>query len=147
MQEGGRKYCITEVYPVLILWWVVYAILLLCWSTTCFITLVSFTQLFLHCWTTPNHNTLFRYTLFYYIAEQFSISITTGPYPIPTHCWGIPYLITLLSNSQILIHCWAIPNPNILLMYTQLWNIAEVNPNSIHYRVIPNPNTSLRYIK
>ena len=28
-----------------------------------------------------------------------------------THCWGIPYLITLLSNSQILIHCWAIPNP------------------------------------
>ena len=30
MQEGGRKYCITEVYPVLIHWWVVYATLLIC---------------------------------------------------------------------------------------------------------------------
>ena len=30
MQEGGRKYCITEVHPFLIHWWVVYAILLLC---------------------------------------------------------------------------------------------------------------------
>ena len=39
MQEIGRKYCITEVYLVLIYWWVVYAILLLCWSTASFITL------------------------------------------------------------------------------------------------------------
>ena len=29
MQEGGGEYCITEVYPVLIHWWVVSAILLL----------------------------------------------------------------------------------------------------------------------
>ena len=83
MQEGGRKNCITVVYPVLIHWWVVDAILLLCWSTACFITLLSFTQQF-------------------YIAELYLILL---------HCRGIPYLITWLSNSQILIHCWAIPNP------------------------------------
>ena len=81
---------ITEAYPVLIHWWVVYAILLLCWSTACFIALLSSTQHF-------------------YNAEL---------YPILILCWGIPYLITLLSNSQILIHCWAIPNPNKLLRYT-----------------------------
>ena len=46
MQEGGQKYCKSEVYPVLIHWWVVYAILLLCWSTACFIRLLSFTQPF-----------------------------------------------------------------------------------------------------
>ena len=84
-------YCITEAYPVLIHWWVVYAILLLCWSATCFITLLSFTQHF-------------------YIVEL---------YPILAHCWGIPYVNTLLSNSQILIHCWAIRNPNTSLRYSQ----------------------------
>ena len=76
-------YCITEADPVLIQWWVVDAIFLLCWSTASFITLLSFTQHF-------------------YIAELYLILI---------HCRGIPYLITWLSNSQILIHCWAIPNP------------------------------------
>ena len=83
-------YCITEAYPVLIHWWVVYAILLLCWSTACFITLLSYTQHF-------------------YIAELYAILI---------HCWCMPYLITLLSNSQKPIHCWAIPNPNTLLRYS-----------------------------
>ena len=90
LQEGGRKYCITEVYPVLIHWWVLYATLLLCWITACFITLFSFTQPF-------------------YKADQ---------YPILTYCRGIPYLITLLSNSQRQIRCWAIPNPNTLLRYS-----------------------------
>ena len=150
-----------------------YAILLLCWSTACFITLFSFTQPFyigelysilthcwgipcpftllinsqklILCWATPNPNTLLRYSLSQQIAEQFPISIHTELYPILTHCWGIPYLITSLSNSQVLIHCWATSNPNILLRYTQLLlYIAEVNPNSLHDRVIPNSNTSLR---
>ena len=95
-------YCITEAYPVLIQWWVVDAILLLCWRTACFVTLLSFTQHF-------------------YIAEL---------YPILIHCWGIPYLITLLSNSQILIHCWAKPNPNTLLRYTLSYYIAKQFPNT-----------------
>ena len=101
--------CITEPYPVLIHWWVVYAILLLCWSTDCFITLLSFTQHF-------------------YNAEL---------YPTLIHCWGIPYLTTLLSNSQILIHCWAIPNPNTLLRYSLSQNIAEQFPISIHTELYP----------
>ena len=91
LQEGGRKYCITEVYPVLIHWWVVYAILLLCWGRAWFITLLSFTQPF-------------------YIAELYTIL---------TQCWGITYLIILLSSSKKLIHCWATPNPNTLLRYTK----------------------------
>ena len=90
LQEGGWKKCITEVHPFLIHWWVVYAILLLCWSTACFITMLSFTQLF-------------------HIVELYVMLI---------HCWSIPYFNTLLSKSQILLHCWAIPNPNTLLRYT-----------------------------
>ena len=97
MQEGGRKYYITELYPVLIHCWVLYAILLLWWKTACFITLLSFTQIF-------------------YNAEL---------YPILTHSWGTPYLISLLSNSQILVQCWATPNPNTLLRYTLSSSIAQ----------------------
>ena len=52
MQEGGRKYCITELYPVLIHWRVVYAILLLCWKKP-----VS-----LHCWALLKLFTLVSYT-------------------------------------------------------------------------------------
>ena len=96
-QEGGRNNCITELYPVLIHWWVVYATLLLCWKTACFNTLLSFTQTF-------------------HIAELYAIL---------THCWGITYLITLLSNSQRLILCWAITNPNTLLRYTLSYYIAK----------------------
>ena len=97
-------YCITEVYPVLIHWWVVCAILLICWSTTCFITLLSFAQSF-------------------YIAQLN---------PILTHCWGIPYHNTLLRNPQILICCWPIPNPNTLLSFNLTQYIAEHFPISIH---------------
>ena len=104
-------YCITETYPVLIHWWIVDAISLLCWSTTCFIILLSFTQNF-------------------YIAEL---------YPILIHCWGIPYLNTLLSNFQILIHCWAIPRPNTLLRYNPSQNVAEQFPISIHTELYPIP--------
>ena len=148
MQEGERKYCITETYPVLTHWWVVvvYAILLLCWKTACFITLLSFTQTFhiadlypvlTHfwgipylntllsnsqrlklCWAITNPNTLLRYSLSYYIAEQFPISIHTELYPMLIHCWSKPYLITLVSNSQRLKLCWAITNPNTLLRYS-----------------------------
>ena len=109
MQEGGRKYCITELYPVLIHWWVVHATLLLCWSTPCFITMLRFTQ--------PFH-----------IAEL---------YPILTPCWSIPYLITLLSNSQRLIHCWATPNPNTLLRYSLFYYIAAHFPISKHTELYP----------
>ena len=89
-QTQTLYFCIIEVYPVLIPWWVVYAILKLCWNTACFITLLRFTQLF-------------------YIAEL---------YPILTHCWGITYLITLLSDSHKQIRCWAIPDPITLLRYS-----------------------------
>ena len=95
-------YCNTEAYPVLKHWRVVDAILLLCRSIDCFITLLSFTQHF-------------------YIAEL---------YPILIHCWGVPNLITLLSNSQILIHCWAIPNPNTMFRCTQSYSIAKQFPNT-----------------
>ena len=57
-QIQTHYFCITEAYHVLIHWLVVYAILIFCWSTACFITLLSFTQNF-------------------YIAEL---------YPILTHC-------------------------------------------------------------
>ena len=121
-------YCITEAYPFLLHWWIVDAILLLCWSTACFITLLSFAQHF-------------------YIAEL---------YPILIHCWRIPYLITLLSNSQILIPCWAIPNPNTLLRYTLSHYNAREFPNSIHTELypsltprwgVPNINTLLSYTR
>ena len=81
----------TKVHLVLIHWWGVSAISLLCGITACFITLLSYTQHF-------------------YNAEL---------YPILTPCLGIPYLITLLSNSQfqhaaglylILTNCLRIPN-------------------------------------
>ena len=182
-------YCITEAYSVLTHWCVVYAILLLCWSTACFITLLSFTQHFyiaelypilIHCWSIPylitllsisrilihywaipNPNTSLRYSLTQNIAEQFPISIHTALYPILTHFWGIPYLITLLSNSQIKIHCWAIPNPNTMLeytlsyyiakqfsntntlvSYTQSLHLVEVNQMLIHCWFIPDLSTS-----
>ena len=109
LHEGGRKYCITEIYPVLIHWWVVYANLLLCWSTACFITLLRFTQ--------PFYN--------------------TELYPILTHCWGIPYLITLLGHSRRLILCWAIPNPNTLLRYSLSDYVAEQFPISRHTELYP----------
>ena len=59
-------------YTVLKHWRIVYAILLLCWNTPCFIKFWS-------------------YTLHFHIAVLYSIV---------THCWGTPYLVTLLSNSQ-----------------------------------------------
>ena len=50
------QYYIAEMYPVLIHWWGVYAILLLCWGTRCRVILLSYTQ-------------------HYYIAEVSSTSI------------------------------------------------------------------------
>ena len=96
----SEPYFITSPkYTVLIHSRVVYAILLLCWSTPCFITLLNYKH-------QQDH-----------IAE---------PYPILTHCWGIFFLITWLSNSQfqyivqlypIVAHCWGIANINTLLSY------------------------------
>ena len=83
-------YYFTEIYPVLPHWWVAYAILLLCWSTVCFFTLLSNSE-------------------FQYFSEL---------YPIPKHCWGIPNIIALLRSTlthyiaeihQLLTHCWSIP--------------------------------------
>ena len=91
-------YHITEVNPNLLHWCVVYATLLLCWSTASFVKFLSYTQHF-------------------YIAEL---------HPILTPCWSKPYLSTLLCNSQfqhiaelysILTHCWGIANNNTLLSY------------------------------
>ena len=129
-------YWITEAYPVLIHCWVADSILLLCWSTACFITLLSYPTI-LHWCAIPNPNTLLRYTLSFYIAEQFLKAIITEPYPILTHCWGIPYLITLLSNSQKLIHCWATPNRITLLRHSLFCYIAEYFPTSLHTELYP----------
>ena len=104
-------------YTVSIHWWIVYANLLLCWSTPCFKTLLSETPTKWHRWAIPNPITLLRYTLSSYFAEQIPISI----------------------------HFWAIPNPNTLFRYTELYYIAEMNRNSLHCRAIPNPNTLFRY--
>ena len=60
---NSKSYIITlPKYTVLIHWWIVYAILLLCWSTPCLITSLSYTPTKSHCWAIPNPNTLFRYT-------------------------------------------------------------------------------------
>ena len=95
-------------------------------STTCLNTLVGGVDYL---------STLLKYTLFQYVAEL---------YPILTHCWGIPYLITLLSNSQFTIHCWAIPKPNTLLRYSPSYYTAEQIPISIQCWAIPNPKTFLK---
>ena len=106
---------ITELYPILTH----------CWDIPYLITLLSTSQILIHCWAILNSNTLLRYTDSQNIAEQFPISLLTELYPILTHRWGIPYLITLLSNSQRLILCWAIPNPNTLLRYTLAYYIDK----------------------
>ena len=124
----------TELYPILSH----------CWGIPYLITLLSTSRILIHCWATPNPNTLLRYSLFYYIAEHFRISIHTQLYPILSHCWGIPYLITLLSNFQILVHCWATPNPNTLLRYSLFYYIAENFRISIYWDR-PYPITLLRY--
>ena len=63
------RYYIAEIYLVLIHWWGLYAILLLCWGTRCLITWLSYTQQYyivvvystvVHCWTIPTTNTLLR---------------------------------------------------------------------------------------
>ena len=94
----SKPYYITlPKYAVLIHWWVLYAIFLLCWSTPCFITLLRYTQqshiaeLYLilgHCFGIPNFITLLPKTVTQYIA---------GLYPIVTHCWGIANIKILLS--------------------------------------------------
>ena len=62
--------------------------------------------------------TLLKHRLFHYIVELYPTFYIAELWPMLIHCWGIPYLITLLSNSQKLIHCWAEPNPNTLLRYS-----------------------------
>ena len=77
-------------------WWVVYAILLLCLITDCFITVLSQTQLF-------------------YIAELC---------PMLTFCWTFCWdwwctpFFTLQSFSQTLVYCWAMPSPYTFFTYT-----------------------------
>ena len=127
---------ITEQFPISIIT-ELYPILTHCWGKPYLITLLSNSQILIHCWAILNSNTLLRYTPSQNIAEQFPISIITELYPIITHCWGKPYLITLLSNSQILIHCWAILNSNTLLRYTPSQNITEQFPISIITELYP----------
>ena len=100
-------YYITKVYPVLIHWWVVYAILLFCWSTCCPITLLSL----------PNVLTMLSYTLIQKYAELN---------PILTDYWGLPNLQTIVrfiithyiaAQFPISIPSWAIPKSKTLLWY------------------------------
>ena len=155
---------LTELYPILTH----------CWGIPCPNTLLSNSQILIRCWVIRNPNTMLRHSLSRNIAGQFPKSILTELYPILTHCWGIPCLNTLLSNSQKLVHCWAIPNPNTFLRHSLSQNIAEQFPNSIltelypilthcwgipylntllsnsqiliHCWALPNPNTLLRHI-
>ena len=62
-------FIILPKYTVLIHSRVVYAILSLCWSTPCFITLLNWTPTKSHCWAIPNPNILLRYSQHYCIAE------------------------------------------------------------------------------
>ena len=88
-----------------------------------FYYIVDLNPKFLHRWAQPNPNILLRYSLCYYIAKLC---------PIWTKCWGIAYLVTFLSNSQILIHCWPIPNLNTLLRYTKHYRFVELYPILVH---------------
>ena len=88
-----KPYIVTlPKYTVLIPWWVVYAILLLCWSTPCFFYIVELYPIQTQCWGIPHPFTLIRNYQKQYIAEL---------YPILAHCWGKANLITLLSKSQL----------------------------------------------
>ena len=100
-------------YTVLTHWRIVYANLLLCWSTPCFITLLNETPTISHCWAIPNPNTLLRYTLSYYIAMQTPISVP---------CWAIPNANTLLRYTQLIT----------LLSKSQFQHIAELYPILTH---------------
>ena len=81
--------------------------------------------------------TSLKYSMFHYILRFTQLYHIAELYPTLTHCWGIRYLNTLLSNSQILIHCWAIPNLNTLLRYNLSQKIAEQFPISIHTELYP----------
>ena len=98
-------------YTVLKHWWIVYANLLLCWSTPCFITLLSETPTKSHCWAIPNPNTLLRYSLSQYIAEQFPISIHAELYPMLKHAKILRYSLSLYIAEQfpISIHAELYP--------------------------------------
>ena len=71
-------YYIAEIYPVLIHWWGVYAVSLLCWGIRYNITLSSYTQHYIivvvystliYCWALLNPNTLLRWIQSFYIAD------------------------------------------------------------------------------
>ena len=98
---------IAEINPVLIRWWGWYAILLLCWSIRCLVTLLSYTHRYyivvvksflLQCWAIPNPNTMVSLIRSFCIAEKF-------PFSMPR---------------------WAISNPNTLVRYTLSFHIAEL---------------------
>ena len=104
-----------------------------CWAISNSNTLLSFTlfwyiaelvSVFLHCWAILNLNTLLEYSESQYVAEKnpsftmLSISqfqYIAELYAILTLYRGIPFVITLLSCSQILLECWAHSNLNTLL--------------------------------
>ena len=90
-------------------------------SITCLYTLVGSIR---------NLLTLLKYSLFYYIAELYPNFKTAELCPVLTPCSGIPYLFTLLGNSQILILCCAMPNPNTLLRYTLSYYFNEQFPKT-----------------
>ena len=104
---------------------------------TLFFTFLNNSQKLIQCWAIPSPNRLLSYSLSCYIVEQFPISKHTEPYTILTHCWGIPYHITFLSNSEIIIHCRALPNPNTWLWWSLSYYIAEQFPIPIHTELYP----------
>ena len=52
-----------------------------------------------HCWVVPNPNTMFRYTQLFTLLRSTLTPWIAEFYPILTNCWGIPNINTLLSYT------------------------------------------------
>ena len=76
--------------------------------------IVEFYPTCLHCWAIHNPNTLFRYTLSYYIAKHFSTTDTLLTYTKSKYNSKI---------EPILLHCCAFPN------FNTYW--AIISPNTL----------------
>ena len=119
------QYYVAEIYPDLLHWWVVYAILLLSWGIHCLITLLSYTQRWyiaevystsIFCWAIPNPNTLLRSTQSYYMAQQFQLYAWMSY----TESWHI------VDVYLVLLQCWVFPNILTLLKHILSYHIAEL---------------------
>ena len=102
----------------------------------------------------PYPITLLKYSLFFFNLLSYTQLFHNAELcPSLTHFWGIPYPITLQSNSQFQ-YIWATPNPNTLMRYSlsyylavqfQFQCIVVLYPILTHCLGITNNNTLLSY--